>query len=224
MSSIYLYAEILANIRQVSLFASLQTAKNEETRIDISSDRRIITVLHDGEKASLFLPTGIGGSTEVTIPVEKKKEVSLRLEIDDVSDLPSAAESRGQGEYPWPAEDLSRDTKIRCVGCGEALLGGGAVDAWKDLPSEGWAEMVDLWHCHKPHEHRVDDDTAASSRGLAPASKIKATRRTGLVDVATFLVHPESCINIRVSKINSSTLFLFGESPLRSLGSLSWEF
>jgi hypothetical protein len=203
MSDIYLYAEILAHIGQVSLYASLQTAKDEETRINISSDRHTITVSHDGDRSSMFLPTGIGGNAEVTIPAERKLDLSLRLELDDVVGLPSLDELKSKNEYPWLAEDLRVDTSICCKSCQLEIIKPGDITIWKDLPSEGWAEMMDLWHCHKPQdEHAGSSGTeAAAGKGYAPSSHISAARQTGLIDVSTFLFDKGDCHNVQVCKI-----------------------
>ena len=202
MSDIYLYAEILANIKQVSLYASLQTTKNEKTKIDVSSDRRVVTVLHDGQSANIFLPTGIAGSAEVTIPAEKKKEVSVRLEIEDLAGLSSANDYQSQNNYPWLAEDLSVETVIRCANCEATLIDQGTITTWKDLPSEGWAEMMDLWHCHKPHDHgpQTKESAAAGRKGYSASSRLIATEGTGLIDVSTFLLAREDCRHIQVSQ------------------------
>ena len=202
MSDIYLYAEILANIKQVSLYASLQTTKNEKTKIDVSSDRRVVTVLHDGQSANIFLPTGIAGSAEVTIPAEKKKEVSVRLEIEDLAGLSSANDCQSQNDYPWLAEDLSVETVIRCANCEATLIDQGTITTWKDLPSEGWAEMMDLWHCHKPHGRgpETKESAVAGRKGYSASSRLTATEGTGLIDVSTFLLAREDCRHIQVSQ------------------------
>jgi hypothetical protein len=201
MSEIYLYAEILAHIGQISFYASLQTAQEDETRIEISSDRRIITVSHNGDKASMFLPTGVGGEADVTIPAERKLDLSLRLELEDLAGLPALDELKSQNEYPWLAEDLQVETSIRCKECEIEIIKPGDITTWKDLPSEGWAEMMDLWHCHKPHDERTHSDgtKAASGKGYAPSSRITAARKTGLLDISSVLIDSQDCHNIQVS-------------------------
>ncbi len=200
MSKIYLYAEILANIRQVSLYASLQTDKNEETTIDVSSDRRIVTVTAGDDRASIFLPTGIGGDAQVDLPFEKKKEISIRLEIGDVAGLPSADELRCHNEYPWLAKDLQTETQLRCKSCDKEFVKPGEITTWKDLPSEGWAEMMDLWHCHKPQSDHTSSDAAdaAKKKGYASTSKLTAAPHIGLVDIYSFLFDRQDCNNIQV--------------------------
>jgi ubiquitin-protein ligase E3 D len=200
MSGIYIYAEILAHIKQISLYASLQSAKSDETRIQISSDRHTVTVSHDGDKASMFLPTGIGGNAEVAIPAERKLDLSVRLELEDVAGLPSLDELKSQNEYPWLAEDLEVETRIRCKTCELEIIKAGDIAIWKDLPSEGWAEMMELWHCHKPlDEHPKSDGTnAAGGKGYGPSSRISAGQHTGLLDVSSFLFEPKDCHNVQV--------------------------
>src|SRR5579871_3559396 len=85
MTNINLYAEVLQNIKQITLYASLTTTKNESTKIDVSSDRRHITVTHEEQSAKLLLPLEIAGTAEVTLPLERAKDVSVRLELSDTS-------------------------------------------------------------------------------------------------------------------------------------------
>ena len=202
MSKIYLYAEVLTNIRQVTLYASLQTVKNDNTRLDISSDRKIITVSHDGDSASIFLPTGIGGSAEVTLPSEKQTEIALRLELGDISGMICAGDVEIENEYPWPSKDLHPRTVLRCKSCKEYILLPDKIAAWKDLPSEHWVEMMDFWHCHKPHDEQAQNngDEVALAKGYASSSKVEAVEGVGLVDVTSFLFAERDLQQTTVSK------------------------
>ena len=206
MSGIYLYAEILANIRQVSLYASLQTDKDEETTIDVSSDRRIVTVSAGDDRASIFLPTGIGGDASVDIPTTKKKEISIRLEIGDVAGLPFADELKCLNEYPWLATDLQPETQLRCKLCEQEFVKSGDIATWKDLPSEGWADMMDLWHCHKPQtEHTSSDGVdVAQKNGYSSTSRLNAARHTGLVDIYSFLFDRQDCNSVQVCYLRNN--------------------
>lgn len=199
-SRIYLYAEVLANIRQVTLYASLQTERNEETRVDITSDKQTVSVTHDGQTASIFLPTAVSGSAKVTIPVARAKELSARLEIgaspgehykiDTVDD-----------EVPWPATSLTNSTKLCCSQCHNVIYAATEGSTWLDLPSENWAEMMDFWHCHKPYDNHHGEDTA-SSKGYGASSKARATKGTGLVDILSFLCAKSDCVGAKVSLLS----------------------
>lgn len=202
---IYLYAEVLANIRQANFYASLQTQKNEHTRIDIASDKKTVTVSHDGEIASIYLPTEISGTAQVDIPIDRGKEMAARLELANIMDMPAQVETAFGSEGPWSAKDLSPTTRIRCRNCNVDLLRLETLLDIKDLPSENWAEMMDLWHCHKPQDAHTEDGEdlaqAANSKGYGSHTKLKASPGTALVDTASFLLAESSWTNIQVGQV-----------------------
>ena len=207
MSDIYLYAEVLRNIKQITLYASLRTDQNESTKIDISSDRRYITVSHEDQVAKLLLPLQVSGIAEVTIPVQKAKDLSVRLQLGDTDAVDPRIEDVSH-DGPWSAGTLSSDAQIKCINC-ESLITRPKVNfQWKDLPSENWAEMMDFWHCHKPHE--AEETSAqkipvAETKGYGAASRIKASHGIGLVDSSTFLLATEDCSGVKVSILISVT-------------------
>ncbi|KIX01506.1 uncharacterized protein Z518_09232 [Rhinocladiella mackenziei CBS 650.93] len=194
---INLYAEALTHIRQLTLHASLQTDKNEHTKILLSSDKKIITALHDGESSSIYLPTQISGTANVTFPLQKTTEISTRLQIDDVDLLKSSTDNPGGVEVPWSAGDLTETTANRCKNCDADILVAGKVITWKDLPSDHWAELVDFWFCHKPHEGHVPHD---QSKGFSAMSNVIASPGVGLVDTVSFLLHRDDCVGLREIK------------------------
>jgi ubiquitin-protein ligase E3 D len=210
MPMIYLYAEVLANIRQANLYASLKTHKNEHTKIDIASDKQTVTVSHDGEIASIYLPTKIGGTAEVNIPIDRGKEMSVRLELEDIMTMPSVDNAPNEG--PWPANELSANTRLRCRVCNTELLTNGTPMDFKDLPSEHWAEMMDFWHCHRPHDpepsQAKEADASAHSKGYGSSTKLKAAPATVFVDTTSFLLAEQNCKSIQVGFTISYSIYL----------------
>ncbi|OCT48771.1 hypothetical protein CLCR_04815 [Cladophialophora carrionii] len=201
---IVLYAEALTHIRQLTLHASLQTEKNEHTKILLSSDKKIITALHDGESSSIYLPTQISGTAHFTFPIEKRTEISTRLQIDDVSQLDSAKEDADGVEVPWSAGSLQENSSLYCNQCDACILTAAKAISWKDLPSENWAELMDFWFCHKPHENREPSgEHAAEVKGFSARSKLATSPGVGLVDIISFLLCGEDCTNVEEIK-NSS--------------------
>lgn len=201
MSNIYLYAEVLRNIKQITLYASLRTDKNESTKIDISSDRRYITVSHEDQVAKLLLPMQVSGTAEVTIPVQKAKDLSIRLQLEDTDAVNPRIEDVSH-DGPWSAGALSPGAQIRCINCENIIMRTNVRFQWKDLPSENWAEMMDFWHCHKPHdaeETSAKNSTVAETKGYGATSQIKASHGIGLVDSSTFLLAKDDCSGVRVS-------------------------
>jgi ubiquitin-protein ligase E3 D len=206
MPEIYLYAELLIHIRQLTLHASLETEKNEHTKILLSFDKKIITALHEGESASIYLPTQIAGTANITFPLKKRTELSTKLQIEDLHQLEQALEASSGVEVPWTASGLGSDASIYCKSCSSQIIKAHSVTEWKDLPSENWAELMDLWFCHKPHEGHHDESGPAESKGFSARSKLGVVPGVGFIDVVSFLVHPDNCSGIKVRTASPSFL------------------
>ncbi|KKY17343.1 putative ubiquitin-conjugating enzyme e2c-binding protein [Phaeomoniella chlamydospora] len=204
MADINLYAEVLQNIGQITLYASFQTDKNEGTTVDISSDRRFISVTHDGTTAQLLLPLAVSGTAQVTIPAERAKDVSLRLALEDTNAVTTRFEDLGS-EEPWSAAKFTPSGRLRCLNCERPVTRSDAIFTWKDLPSENWAEMMDFWHCHRPHDEDKpstgNENEAAQAKGYGAANRVRATKGTAFVDVSSFLLSKEDCIDLKVSAL-----------------------
>ena len=199
MTKIFLYAEVLTNIRQVTLYASLKTAlTTEETVLHIVSDKKRITVREGDVTSGIYLPTEISGTADVTIAAGKKKEISVRLEIGDTSELLPRDDVATAIEVPWCAQDLSEGTAVHCKSCQAVIVKTGSISSWKDLPSENWAEMMDFWHCHKPHDEHTNAD-AATTKGYASTSQLSVSPGIGLVDTVSFTLHKSDCGGLKVS-------------------------
>ena len=121
--------------------------------------------------------------------------------------LPSSDSSSGrEANYvPWSAPELnSLQPGFSCARCHATVLGRDRIRSWKDLPSENWAEMMDFWHCHKPHEKDEDTekggrlilakerDTGRRKGGLVP------TQGVGLVGLTYFLIDRVDCVGVDV--------------------------
>lgn len=196
MTKIYLYAEILTQIRTLNLYASLQTEKREGTKVDVSTDKKVITVTHDGETQRLYLPTQIRGDASITFPLQKTTEISARVQIEDEHEWKFSISNEIQA--PWLAPDLQDSTQIQCRKCKTEILASGKIVQWKDLPSENWAELMDIWFCRKPHDDPSLGD-AAEAKGFSSKSKVAVTPGTGMTDLISFVLHAGDCTNVKVS-------------------------
>jgi hypothetical protein len=181
--SLYLHAELLPNIRQITLYVSLpQTPALEGIRpqIQLSESCKSVAVslsepFHHVVE-TIKLPARVTDATRRTLnisntaasnhkkPTSPGYEYSVRMHIDPSDPVLAPWDELIDDYVPWTAADMSSSTRIRCRGCGTAFLkesGPHAVDdqsllpgwLWKDLPSGNWAEMMDFWHCHKPDPH-----------------------------------------------------------------------
>ncbi|KAG9244600.1 ubiquitin-conjugating enzyme E2-binding protein [Calycina marina] len=194
-----MYAELLANIRQISVVVCLETPCGNATNADFSPGRSSIYIRHEKKTFVLALPGKVAVGATLEKPRIGSKDVSWRL--------PLAGEPTRQDsdtvESPWPAKVLGQDTEMTCRKCDETIIGRDSIQTWKDLPSENWAEMMDFWHCHKPlgdHSHaghsHTESDTANKAYGAN--SRFTAQRGVGFVDLTTFLFLAEDCPNIKL--------------------------
>jgi ubiquitin-protein ligase E3 D len=201
---IHLYSEHLLNIRTLSIQASLSTVSNKETKATLSADGSILTLSHEGEQASINLPINLSPNKQsnvtLTIPAVPSKELSFRVNLEQKEDQPDGPLSNGQHEggniIPWTAEQLTSSAKVLCRYCDVSIIEPERIYAWKDLPSEGWAEMMDFWHCHKPHDPHEHADV---NRGYTSGSKLALEAGVGMVDPLNFLFLPDECEHIQVS-------------------------
>lgn len=195
---IHLYAEHLQNIRTLSIQASLATHSSKDTTATLSADGSRLTLEHESETATIELPVRLPGRCNdnvLTLPAAPSKNISFRfsvLETPATNLLTRSVDDRAH-VIPWTATDLTPETEIHCASCLAILSTRGAIKEWKDLPSEGWAEMMDLWHCHKPdvpHAHETNGD---AGRGIGTNSRLAVEQGVGLVGPLDLLFARDDC-------------------------------
>ena len=201
MGSISLYAELLLNIRQVTIFVTLPTIINDKTQIELSPNRRSLLVTHNKEQSVLDLPNRIASSADIKVPATQVKELSFRLPMSR-EDLAAGADGKSRHDMSiWPASALSPTSQFACRTCKNTIVQGG-ITAWKDLPNENWAEMMDFWHCHKPRVREDDPGANVSTKGYAASNGLMSMSGVGLVDELHLRMSSNNCIGIEVSAVS----------------------
>jgi hypothetical protein len=195
--SIHIYAEHLINIRTLTVQVSLATTSDGSTIL--TADGNILTLSHRGETIKATLPVSIAVSERARLSVTPvpSTNFSCRVRLDDT--LPRDSQS-SETVIPWTATSLSQQVQLQCKACHAEILPRGTVQTWKDLPSEGWAEMMEFWHCHKPdephdHEHQTD------KKGYSADSKLAIRPSVGLVNATSFVLAADDCKNTKVGHI-----------------------
>ena len=200
MPKTYLYAEFLINIRQVTVFATLPSSCNEYTRIWLDAGHNTLHLTHNEEESSITLPCPVAiNNATLNLPPTPVTELSFRLRA--ATQLLPKAEIYSANSIPWPASKLTSQTRVACQSCGNRLITN--TMEWKDLPSGGWADMMDFWHCHKPTIENGNHDTAGSTKGYAAANVLGPIPGVGLVDTSHFLLAETDCVGIRVCRSKS---------------------
>ncbi|KIH89724.1 hypothetical protein SPBR_07017 [Sporothrix brasiliensis 5110] len=221
---IQLYAELLVNIRQVSVSASFAgPIEARQTTAEVLPDGVTLRVRRRGkddgdqQTAVLTLPgrvavTAAGAPLPVPGPALASGYVAWRLPLQ------GPTTQNGQTDdtelAPWSAPDLSVGSSVRCRGCSAELVAAHRIEAWKDLPSDNWAEMMEFWHCHKPDvketetaggpgaaaKNGEDTGTGLASRGYGANSTISVDAGVGFVDLTTLLVSEVDCQGVLFSE------------------------
>ena len=199
---VHFYADLLLNIRNVS-FACWVTPTTNPIRIwDSGDDRRISIKYKEPHENSAWhtahfsfpatLQPHISGSR--VLNEQRNKSVDRRVRVEQFdSQIVTDAEDHAQ-KVPWCASELTQECSIRCRECNSTIIDRNRmISGWKDLPSEGWAEMVDFWHCHKPHESHDHDDNGMNAKRQFTSDSIRAQSGVGLIDALSFLVTPSDC-------------------------------
>ena len=200
-SEVNLYAEFLLNIRQVTIYATLEDERKTDYDVLISSDKRSLTVTYDGVSATITFPSGISGTATVEFPVKKRKVISLRLEITE-DDKPShTVGMEVDNDSPWPASSLSAETRIACRTCRSVIVEAHERQ-WKDLPREHWAELMDLWHCHKPPAP-LRTGSGPSGKGYAAGNRPRLRPGLAFVETSHLLLPTPETIGLKVSTVSS---------------------
>lgn len=198
---ISIYAELLANIRQISVKVTLPCAANDSTTASIIGDGSKLRVSHDDQTIDAILPSKTLSVTSLPVAKSPSCDVAWRLPLPPSHNHNGRFVAESQ-PVPWTATDLKTGSRISCRACKEEIVKPNTITDWKDLPSENWAEMMEFWHCHKPVEHdkhEGEEEEHLSKRGYGASNAIAAQPGIGFVDIASFMLWEPDCNNLLVS-------------------------
>ncbi|KPM43831.1 hypothetical protein AK830_g2713 [Neonectria ditissima] len=197
-SGILIYAELLFNIRQVSVVVALSSPVDASTKAEISEHGRQVQVVHQGQTETVTLPVQVVPLAALPILKQGILDLSWRLPVSPSEARPANFSLENQA-LPWTSVDIKPGSRIGCRKCGGEFVSKDAIKAWKDLPSENWAEMMEFWHCHKPHDDTQQDEVSLASKGYGANSAISAQQGIGFVDLTSFLFSESNCNGLAYS-------------------------
>ncbi|KHN99927.1 Ubiquitin-conjugating enzyme E2C-binding protein [Metarhizium album ARSEF 1941] len=195
---ISVYAELLSNIRQVSIAASLPSPPDKRTVARVLDGGRRLRIEHDGQAETLDLPGTVLVNATLQVPQSASRELTWRLPLS-LERTPLPHFSLETQAVPWAAVDLAPGSAVSCRNCNAVIIPKETIQSWKDLPSENWAEMMEFWHCHKPHHHSEHQREGLANRGYGANSAIAAQPGVGLVDITSFMFDENDCQKLLVS-------------------------
>ncbi|KAL5360071.1 ubiquitin-conjugating enzyme E2-binding protein [Aspergillus floccosus] len=137
--SLYLHAELLPNIRHITLYISLPASlpKTLQPQITLSESRRAVSVSlpepHDHVSDTIKLPARVNEAARRTLATSinpnhttqtesHRREYSFRMQIDDHAEPLLVQEEPFDGFVPWTATDMRPSTRLRCRVCENVIL------------------------------------------------------------------------------------------------------
>lgn len=228
-STPFMYAELLYNIRSVSVYVGLKEPSDSATHVELSKDEHKFVLHHGGRTFFLTLPLPVAllastGCSQIPIGA-KEQQWRLGIAPQEQERIPMPGiVFKPDIEYPWAAKDLSGDMEFTCVHCKAVVVKRETIKTWKDLPSENWAEMMEFWHCHKPElpakangssghvtDGAPDKDLGghALNKGYGANTAFSPAPGIGFIDISTFLLAETDLTNIQVSITILSSLIPF---------------
>ncbi|KAF7922394.1 uncharacterized protein EAE97_011136 [Botrytis byssoidea] len=191
-----IYAELLSNIRQISILAFLDTPSDSSTKAELLADGTILKLNHAKQDIRLTLPSQVVSNSPLREFPLGSLELSWRLPL--AGDFQRADVDISQTiEAPWSAKDMVIGEQFfECRRCSTTIVEADRIKEWRDLPSEGWAEMMDFWHCHKPSDHADhshENENLASTKGYGANTKFNAQPGIGFMDHSTLLLAKTDC-------------------------------
>ncbi|CAI7574399.1 unnamed protein product [Penicillium glandicola] len=151
---LYLHAEFLSNIRQITLYVSLPgtpTFDGIRPDIQLSESRKAVTVSlskpFDHVTETIKLPARvndasrrvlkqISGPAPISDPNgtgEPSYDFSFRMQVDPDEEALAPRDELIDEFTPWTAEEMSSSTRIRCRGCEQAFLDSSLISGSGDL-------------------------------------------------------------------------------------------
>lgn len=191
MSVLY-FAEYLARIRSIAV--SLQFPHGATgTKLRFRDVRTAVVHYFQGDDEhtrEIRLPEDVTVTvSESIVELQNNNTVSFRLPASPEQHSkhqPATSFHEASGPVPWSATEIRRaegQVKVKCRDCKSVVSN--TISTWKDMPSEHWAETMDFWHCHKPHEDQQSHNVAYSVSQFIPSPS------SAFVGAAYFLLKRE---------------------------------
>ncbi|KAG8530870.1 uncharacterized protein KY384_004227 [Bacidia gigantensis] len=195
MRDIQIYAEYLLNLGQITVFASLPSKSTSSTEVT-DKDGKTLTISHAGDLATIALPAEVSELQSSIKSQIGSIELSFRFHVKQ--EVAEIAVNHAVSDKFWTASSLTPNSQVACSQCGNEIVRN--VSQWKDLPSGNWADMMDLWHCHKPSVPGDNGSSAGKDKGYAASNTMNPAEGCGLVSTAFLMFRPADCVGTEVSE------------------------
>lgn len=143
-------------------------ASSQPVIVSQRPDRLCVQVV-DGRSASINLPckTSIEEQSRFTAvsPGYYRLRIKSQSEVANAQNVFMALP-----EGKWSKKELLayKSFEVHCLKCKNCILNYQDCCKINDMPSEFWMELMDYWHCHKPHDTTKREEYSARYNSLKP--------------------------------------------------------
>lgn len=130
----------------------------------------------EGNFATISLPCKVLVDQDARFTLTSPGHYRLRLKAEKGVVEAYSSSNKAQNvfmslpEAKWSKKDLleSEEFEIRCLSCKNNIIDKHNCSKINEMPSEFWMELMDYWHCHKPHDVSKDGGYSARYNSLKP--------------------------------------------------------
>ncbi|PVH23139.1 hypothetical protein CXQ85_002867 [Candidozyma haemuli] len=161
--------EYLPRLETISVKIVLGKDDTEPTISGVAFSKRVFTVVTRGAKYSVVLPVENAEklqNAKITQISANGNILSIRISLNSAEKTAASFTSLSQSKtQKWSVSDLVKTPKDQnnintfqflCTYCDTTVVDSKETK-YADMPSEYWHELMDFWHCHKPHQSHHDN-------------------------------------------------------------------
>lgn len=175
------FSEYLPRLSSISIKLNYTETAQDLRGITIRDGKLVVTSISNTYYINIPIQIAAPDDIKITSINASNGTLSLGLKISKTEDPQNTSfmDLIDSSLQKWSVKDLLQKTPrnssnanvftFRCYNCDKDIVDSSNYNKFLDMPSELWYEMMDFWHCHKPHNHT--DTKKDYNGGLKPNSK-----------------------------------------------------
>lgn len=177
------FIEYLPRLNSLSLKLDYKGTPQDLRGVSIRDRKLVIATISDTYLVNIPIQITAPDDIKITSIKESAGILALGLKVSSTSEAPNTSfmELMDSSLQKWSVKDLLQKTpkdstnanvfSFECLNCEKSIVDSSKYSKFLDMPSELWYEMMDFWHCHKPHNHT---DTKKNYNGALRPSPTEA--------------------------------------------------
>lgn len=157
-------AEYLPRLGQVSVKMAFPEPLEAITKVGIHQNHLVVQA---SREYATKLPGISFKDAKITLLTNKDGVLAISIAIGMIEPPSTFMTLANSNNQMWSVRDLLKTPKdlknvnrftLCCTQCGHTIVDSSTVK-FADMPLEYWHELMDFWHCHKPHEDHHNENS-----------------------------------------------------------------